>query len=339
MSSYHFPANFLWGAATSAYQIEGDPLADGAGASIWHRFAHTPGRVANGDTGDRACGHYRRWAEDVALLAELGMTAYRFSVAWGRVLPDGRGAVNQRGLDFYRRLVDALVERGITPMLTLYHWDLPAALQDRGGWRNPDSPAWFADYAQVLFHALDDRVPLWVTINEPWVVTIPGHVDGELAPGLRDLGAAPRVAHHLLLAHLAAVAAYRASGRHQIGIAVNLNRNIPPVPRSPISWRRNGAMRLSIAGFLIRCCWAAIRRKWRRFSGRRRRKNSRRSQIPPTARSQIHPTPLFQRGALMRPFPKMGFPHLPPLKKELPHLPPLKKGGWGGFTHQLILLV
>ncbi|MBK1640878.1 beta-glucosidase [Chromatium okenii] len=227
MSSYHFPANFLWGAATSAYQIEGDPLADGAGASIWHRFAHTPGRVANGDTGDRACGHYRRWAEDVALLAELGMTAYRFSVAWGRVLPDGRGAVNQRGLDFYRRLVDALVERGITPMLTLYHWDLPAALQDRGGWRNPDSPAWFADYAQVLFHALDDRVPLWVTINEPWVVTIPGHVDGELAPGLRDLDAAPRVAHHLLLAHLAAVAAYRASGRHQIGIAVNLEPQHP----------------------------------------------------------------------------------------------------------------
>ncbi|MBK1719999.1 GH1 family beta-glucosidase [Thiocystis violacea] len=222
-----FPADFLWGAATSAYQIEGSPLADGAGPSIWHRFAHTPGRVLNGDTGDLACDHYRRLVEDLDLMAGLGLGAYRFSVAWGRVLPEGRGSVNPKGLDFYRRLVDGLLERGIAPMLTLYHWDLPAALQDRGGWLNPDSPGWFADYADLMFRALDDRVPLWVTLNEPWVVTIPGHLDGELAPGHRDLFEPPRVAHHLLLAHAEAVAAYRALGRHRIGLAVNLEPQHP----------------------------------------------------------------------------------------------------------------
>jgi beta-glucosidase len=227
MNDLTFPAGFLWGAATSAYQIEGQPLADGAGSSIWHRFAHTPGRVANGDTGDLACDHYRRFRDDIALMADLGLGAYRFSIAWGRVLPDGRGAVNARGLDFYQRLVDALLERGIAPMITLYHWDLPAALHDRGGWLNPDSPDWFADYAQVLFRALDDRVPLWVTINEPWVVTVPGYLDGELAPGHRDPFAAPRVAHHLLLAHAGAVAAYRSMGRHRIGLAVNLEPQHP----------------------------------------------------------------------------------------------------------------
>ncbi|WP_304299550.1 GH1 family beta-glucosidase [Chromatium okenii] len=222
-----FPANFLWGAATSAYQIEGDPLAAGAGASIWHQFAHQPGRIANGDTGDVACGHYRRWAEDVALMAELGLTAYRFSVAWGRVLPNGSGAVNQAGLDFYRRLIDALCERGITPMLTLYHWDLPQALQERGGWQHPDSPAWFADYAEVLIRAVDDRVPLWITLNEPWVVTVHGHLEGIHAPGLQNRAATPRVAHHLLLAHAAAMTVYRALGRHQIGLAVNLEPQFP----------------------------------------------------------------------------------------------------------------
>lgn len=239
-----FPEDFLWGAATSAYQIEGQPLADGAGPSIWHRFAHTPGRVANGDTGDLACDHYRRFEEDVALMADLGLGAYRFSVAWGRVLPEGRGSVNTKGLDFYRRLVDALLERGIAPMLTLYHWDLPAALHDRGGWLNPDSPAWFADYAQVLFRALDDRVPLWVTINEPWVVTVPGYLDGELAPGHRDPFEAPRVAHHLLLAHAEAVAAYRSlGGRHRIGLAVNLEPQHPfaPTPEDQAAAQRRDA--------------------------------------------------------------------------------------------------
>lgn len=222
-----FPESFLWGAATSAYQIEGHPLADGAGPSIWHRFAHLPGRIANADTGDLACDHYRRWREDLDLMAGLGLQAYRFSIAWGRVLPQGRGAINAKGLDFYLRLVDGLLERGILPMVTLYHWDLPAALHDRGGWLNPDSPDWFADYAQILFRALGDRVPLWVTINEPWVVAVLGYLTGELAPGHRDLYEAPRVAHHLLLAHARASAAYRTLGRGHIGIAVNLEPQHP----------------------------------------------------------------------------------------------------------------
>ena len=165
-----FPADFLWGAATSAYQIEGSPLADGAGCSIWHEFAHTPGQTCNDDTGDVACDHYHRYRDDVALMRELGLNAYRFSTSWSRILPEGRGPINSRGLDFYQRLVDALLEQGIQPMLTLYHWDLPAALDRRGGWLNPDCAHWFADYAQILFRALDDRVKLWVTLNEPWVV-------------------------------------------------------------------------------------------------------------------------------------------------------------------------
>ncbi|NEV62102.1 GH1 family beta-glucosidase [Thiorhodococcus minor] len=228
MSRGHaFPSGFIWGAATSAYQVEGYPLADGAGPSIWHRFAHTPGRVAGGATGDLACGHYHRFREDVALMAELGLSAYRFSIAWGRVLPDGRGRVNRKGLDFYLRLVDALLEHDIQPMVTLYHWDLPAALQERGGWLDPDSAVWFADYAQILFRALDDRVQAWVTINEPWVVAVLGHLEGVHAPGHRDAREAVRVMHHLLLAHAEACATYGALGRHQIGIALNLEPQHP----------------------------------------------------------------------------------------------------------------
>ncbi|HOW74739.1 MAG TPA: GH1 family beta-glucosidase [Candidatus Competibacteraceae bacterium] len=222
-----FPADFLWGAATSAYQIEGAPLADGAGPSIWHEFAHTPGRTRNGDTGDIACDHYHRCREDVALMAELGLNAYRFSISWSRVLPEGRGRVNPPGLGFYERLVDALLEQGIQPMLTLYHWDLPAALDRLGGWLNPDSADWFADYVQILFRALDDRVQLWVTLNEPWVVVDGGYLHGVLAPGQRNLFAAPHASHHLLRAHAAAVQAYRAIGRHQIGLVVNLEPKYP----------------------------------------------------------------------------------------------------------------
>jgi len=200
-----FPAGFLWGCATSAYQIEGSPLADGAGASNWHRFVHTPGRVRDGDTGDIACDHYRRWREDVALMRTLGMRAYRFSIAWNRVLPEGRGRVNPEGLAFYDRLVDALLENGIQPMVTLHHWDLPAALDDRGGWLNPDIVDWFADYARVMFRKLDDRVGLWTTINEPWVVSDGGYLHGALAPGHRSQFEPPIAAHHLLRAHGAAV--------------------------------------------------------------------------------------------------------------------------------------
>jgi beta-glucosidase len=217
-----FPANFLWGAATSAYQIEGSPLADGAGPSIWQRFAHTPGMMSNGDTGDVACDHYRRWKSDVALMKELGLKAYRFSVSWSRVLPEGRGRVNAAGLGFYDRLVDALLENGIEPLLTLFHWDLPAALDDRGGWLNPDIAPWFADYANAMYKALDGRVKKWVTLNEPWVVTDGGYLHGALAPGHRSRFEAPIASHNLLRAHGAAVQAYRATGKQQIGLVVNL---------------------------------------------------------------------------------------------------------------------
>lgn len=222
-----FPDMFLWGAATSAYQIEGSPLADGAGPSVWHRFVRTPGMVANGDTGDIACDHYQRMEQDVALMQRLGLKAYRFSIAWGRVMPEGRGAINPKGLAFYERLVDTLLAHGIQPMVTLYHWDLPAALDDRGGWLNPDVAAWFADYARVVFKALDDRVKLWVTLNEPWVVADGGYLHGALAPGHRNKFEAPIASHHLLRAHGAAVQAYRAEGRHEIGLVVNIEPKYP----------------------------------------------------------------------------------------------------------------
>lgn len=223
-----FPDGFLWGAATSAYQIEGSPLADGAGASTWHRFAHEPGRTANGDHGDVACDHYRRWESDVELMRALGLNAYRFSVSWSRVLPEGRGRVNPKGLDFYSRLVDRLLERGIAPNVTLYHWDLPAALDDAGGWLSPDAPRWFADYARTMFEALGDRVPMWATLNEPWVIVDAGYLHGSHAPGRASLAEAPVAARHLLLAHGDAVAAYRAGGwKHRIGLVVNLEPKDP----------------------------------------------------------------------------------------------------------------
>ena len=222
-----FPTDFLWGAATSAYQIEGSPLADGAGPSIWHRFSHTPGLVANNENGDVACDHYHRYEADIALMRELGLNAYRFSVSWSRIFPDGKGRVNEKGLDFYRRLIDALRAAGIQPLITLFHWDLPAALDDRGGWLNRNIAKWFADYASVMFRALDDRQPIWATLNEPWVVTDGGYLHGPLAPGHRNLFETPIAAHNLLRAHGAAVAAYRATGKGRIGIVVNLEPKYP----------------------------------------------------------------------------------------------------------------
>lgn len=223
----HFPAGFQWGAATSAYQIEGAPLADGAGPSIWHRFSHTPGRTVNNETGDVACDHYHRYKDDVALMRSLGLKSYRFSISWSRILPDGTGGVNERGLDFYRRLVDELLAANIQPLVTLYHWDLPAALDDRGGWLNRDVSWWFADYAQVLFRALDDRVPQWVTLNEPWVVSDGGYLHGTLAPGHRNHFEAPIASHNLMRAHAATIQAYRAMGANQIGYVVNLEPKYP----------------------------------------------------------------------------------------------------------------
>jgi beta-glucosidase len=223
-----FPAGFLWGAATSAYQIEGSPLADGAGPSIWHRFSHTPGRTVGNETGDVACDHYRRSATDVSLMRALGLNAYRFSVSWSRIFPQGTGRINAAGLAFYDRLIDALLAAGIRPVVTLYHWDLPAALDDRGGWLNPDIPHWFADYARALYAAFGDRVSMWATINEPWVVTDGGYLQGVLAPGHRNLFEGPIVTHNLMRAHGAAVQAYRAEGLgNGIGLVVNLEPKYP----------------------------------------------------------------------------------------------------------------
>ncbi|MGH8061739.1 MAG: family 1 glycosylhydrolase, partial [Pseudoxanthomonas sp.] len=224
---YQFPEGFVWGSATAAYQIEGSPLADGAGPSIWQRFAHTPGRMLNDDTGDVACDHYNRWREDIAIMKELGMQAYRFSISWSRVLPEGRGRVNQKGLDFYERLVDTLLENGIEPVATLFHWDLPAALDDQGGWLNRDIAGWFADYGRVMFERLDGRIKRWATLNEPWVVTDGGYLHGALAPGHRNRFEAPIASHNLMRAHGAAVKAYRETGKHEIGLVVNIEPKYP----------------------------------------------------------------------------------------------------------------
>jgi beta-glucosidase len=227
-----FPPDFIWGASTSAYQIEGSPLADGAGPSNWHRFAHTPGKTKLGHTGDSACDHYHRWREDVALMRELALRSYRFSISWSRVLPEGHGTSNRKGLDFYAQLVDALLEADIDPNVTLFHWDLPAALDDRGGWLNPDTAGWFADYATLMYRQLGDRVPMWATLNEPWVVMNAGYVHGVHAPGHRDWREAPRVAHNLLRAHASGVQAFRAeAARGQIGMVVNLEPKYPASDR------------------------------------------------------------------------------------------------------------
>jgi beta-glucosidase len=225
--THSFPENFLWGSATSAYQVEGSPLADGAGPSIWQRFAHTPGMTRNGDTGDVACDHYRRFREDIALMRALGLKAYRFSIAWARVFPEGTGRINPAGLAFYERLVDTLLENGIEPMATLYHWDLPAALDDRGGWLNREVAHWFAEYARTMFRRLDGRVKMWATINEPWVITDGGYLHGALAPGHRNRFEAPIASHNLLRSHALAVQAYRAEGRHGIGLVVNIEPKYP----------------------------------------------------------------------------------------------------------------
>ena len=226
-TSPEFPAGFLWGTATAAYQIEGSPLADGAGPSIWHRFAHTPGRTARGETGDVACDHYHRWRDDVRLMADLGLNAYRFSISWSRLLPGGTGAMNSAGVAFYDQLIDALLEHGITPLVTLYHWDLPAALDDRGGWLNRDIAAWFAEYAVTAFRAYGDRVQRWVTLNEPWVVTDGGYLHGALAPGHTNLYESPIASHNLLRAHGNAVQAYRSERDGEIGLVVNLEPKTP----------------------------------------------------------------------------------------------------------------
>jgi beta-glucosidase len=220
-----FPAEFVWGAATAAYQIEGATEADGRGESIWDRFCHTPGNIANGDTGDRACEHYYRWREDIDVMSSLGLQGYRFSISWPRIQPDGRGPANPKGLDFYRRLAEGLLERGIVPLATLYHWDLPQALQDGGGWASREVADRFEVYAELVFEGLGDLVQDWVTHNEPWVTSFLGYGYGTKAPGIQDWRATLASAHHVLLSHGKAVAAFRDGRRTgRIGITLDLTQ-------------------------------------------------------------------------------------------------------------------
>jgi beta-glucosidase len=216
-----FPDGFIWGAATAAYQIEGAAREDGRGPSIWDTFSRTPGKVFAGHTGDVACDHYHRYADDVAMMADLGLASYRFSVAWPRIQPDGTGPVNHRGLDFYDRLVDELIGKGIDPVVTLYHWDLPQTFEDRGGWTVRDPAEAFADYALAVYGRLGDRVKTWTTLNEPWCSAYLGYGNGIHAPGRQDPAAAFAAVHHLNLAHGLGVQALRAAGARTIGVTLN----------------------------------------------------------------------------------------------------------------------
>ncbi len=219
-----FPKDFTWGVATAAYQIEGAASEDGRGPSIWDTFSNTPGKTKNGDTGDVACDHYHRLEGDLDLLRELGVNAYRFSLSWSRVLPEGRGRVNEAGLDFYERVVDGLLARGIEPWVTLYHWDLPQTLQDEGGWARRETVEAFLEYVDLATKRLGDRVRHWITHNEPWCTAFLGHLVGIHAPGTRGLGTALQVAHHLLLSHGKAVPLIRTNAAEaQVGITLNLH--------------------------------------------------------------------------------------------------------------------
>jgi beta-glucosidase len=228
-----FPKDFIWGSATSAYQIEGGAQTEGRGESIWDRFSHTPGKIRNNDNGDVACDHLHRYVEDIALMKSLGLVAYRFSIAWARVIPAGTGATNAAGLDFYDRVVDELLRQGIAPYATLYHWDLPQALQDRGGWENRDSIQWFGDYADLMTRRLGDRIKNWTTLNEPSVVAFLGNEIGIHAPGKKDLATALKVGHHVMLAHGAAIPIIRRNVPNtKAGITIDLGY-FEPLTDSP----------------------------------------------------------------------------------------------------------
>jgi beta-glucosidase len=228
-----FPDDFVWGTTTSAYQIEGAVREDGRGETIWDRFTHTPGRVRDGSTGDLACDAYHRYRDDIDLMRRIGVNAYRFSVAWSRIYPEGYGRLNRVGLDHYERVVDALLAANITPYLTLYHGDLPQAMQERGGWANRDAISAFAEYADTLSRRLGDRVAHWVTQNEPWHVAYHGHVTGEHAPGLRSWKTGLQVAHNLFVSHGEAVPILRANGNAatRVGIAVGITPCYPATDR------------------------------------------------------------------------------------------------------------
>jgi beta-glucosidase len=228
-----FPPNFTWGVATSAYQIEGAWDQDGRGLSIWDTFSHTPGNIYHDQNGDIAADHYHRWQKDIQLMAELGLKAYRFSISWPRVLPEGRGKVNPAGLDFYDRLVDELLENEIQPFPTLFHWDLPQALQDQGGWGERQTAYYFADYARAVGERLSDRVTHWITHNEPFVAALLGHFTGEHAPGVQDISLALQATHYLLLSHGLAVQALRNSSTSPLEVGITLNlETIHPASQS-----------------------------------------------------------------------------------------------------------
>ena len=226
LSRSAFPPDFIWGVATASYQIEGAVQEDGRGPSIWDTFSHTPGKIQDGSTGDIACDHYHRYRQDTEIMQLLGLNSYRFSISWSRVLPTGRGAINQKGLDFYDRLVDELLSKQIEPAVTLYHWDLPQALYNQGGWQVRSTAQAFAEYTEIIVRRLGDRVKQWITLNEPWVASVHGHLTGEHAPGERNLGAAVRTAHHLLLAHGLAIPIIRTYATRpgvECGITLNLD--------------------------------------------------------------------------------------------------------------------
>jgi len=225
-----FPKNFLWGVATSSYQIEGAWKEDGKGESIWDRFTHIPGKIANGDTGDVACDHYHLYREDVKLLKELGVKTYRLSISWPRVFPEGKGSPNKAGMEFYINLIKLLVDNGIKPAVTLYHWVLPQKLQDIGGWANKAVIDYYEQYAEYVFKELGSMVPIWITHNEPWVVSFEGNWQGVIAPGITDFSTALLVSHNLLVSHGRAVRLYRKMGfKGEIGITLNL---VPMYPAS-----------------------------------------------------------------------------------------------------------
>jgi beta-glucosidase len=228
MTRMTFPPGFVWGAATSAYQIEGAVHEDGRGESIWDRFSRTPNKVEDGTTGDVACDHYHRWKDDVALMKRLGLCAYRFSIAWPRIVPQGTGAPNARGLDFYSKLVDQMLALGIEPYVTLYHWDLPQVLQDVGGWANRATAEAFVRYAEIVARTLGDRVKYWITHNEPWCASVLGYRVGRHAPGISNWNTALAAAHHLLLSHGWSVPVIRREVRDaKVGITLNLTPTVP----------------------------------------------------------------------------------------------------------------
>jgi beta-glucosidase len=243
MAKLTFPKDFKWGVAASAYQVEGAWNEDGKGESIWDRFCHTPGKIILGETGDTAIDHYHRYKEDISLMASLGIPAYRFSVAWTRILPEGRGKVNQKGLDFYSALVDELLKKGIEPYACLFHYDLPQALQEKGGWPERSTVEAFADYAAVVTEKLSDRVGTIITHNEPWVTAMAGYFSGDHAPGIKDPVVAMRALHHLLLSHGLAAEAIRAHARKPVKVGIVLNLN-PIYPASENKKDRDAAGRM-----------------------------------------------------------------------------------------------